>query len=610
MAVKSRIRFVRISYGAAGLAVIIALSQLGAAVAQEGAPTKRDASAFLADAEAELDAATELASRADWVRATNITPDSDWLSGKTRDDLAVLTMRLAKKAALFDSAAVADEDRRKLDLLKRLAVVPPPSDARQATRLAQLQITLSSNYATGAFEFRGHRFSLGEAEAALAKSRDPLETLALWEGWRDAARRLKYDYVEMVDLSRPGARELGMADMGALWRSGYDRSPEAVEEDIERNWTELKPLYEALHCFARARLSEKYGAAVQPATGPIRADLLGNMWGQNWGNIIDIIYPEGTAGPDIDAALARAEYEPVRMVKTAEAFYVSLGLGPLPPSFWETSQFVRPAGRSVDCNPSAWSIDSRDDVRIKMCLTVTRQQFKTVFHELGHNYYNLAYKNQPFLFKNGADAGFQEGIGDFIALSSVTPEYYQKIGLLPPGAAKGDEIGALLQRALDEVPLIPFAIAVDKWRWDVLAGRTAPAEYNRSWWKTVLEYQGMAPARARPDDGFDAGAKYHIAENVPYISYLKARLYQYQFHEAACRMAKWKGPLHRCSIYGNKEVGARLKQMLALGASRPNSEALALFTGKSDADPKAMLRVYAPLFQWLNKRNEGRQCGW
>lgn len=599
-----------------------ALASLGsialAGMAQPGAATDQQntnlppasVEAFLLEAEEKLDAASQESSRAEWVHATNITPDTAWLSSLARERLATLSLRIARQASSFDRSTADPSERRKLDLLRRLASVPPPSGAAAAARLAALQTSLSGQYATGSFLYKGQPTSLAQAEALLAKTRDPEEARLLWEGWRDSAKALKPDYIEMATLANEGARELGYADMGELWRSGYDRSPARIEAEVDAEWDQLQPLYKSLHCFMRKKLSERYGTAVQPRTGPIRAHLLGNMWGQNWGNLFDIAKPGKLGQPDIDAYLEKAGYDPLRMVKSAEGFYTSLGFEPLPASFWTSSLFAKPVDRKVDCNPSAWSIDNRTDVRLKMCIRVTRSQFVTVYHELGHNFYNLAYADQPFLFRKGADDGFHEGIGDFIALSAVAPAYYKTIGILPEDAAEGDDVGMLLQQALDKVPLLPFAIALDKWRWGILAGRISPDEFNSSWWKLVAEYQGMVPPRPRPEDGFDAGAKYHVPENVPYISYLKARIYQYQFHEAACRIAKWKGSLHRCSIYGNKEVGEKLRAMLALGGSRPNSEALALFTGSAEADPRAMLEYYRPLMRWLDKQNEGERCGW
>lgn len=565
---------------------------------------------FLAKAEAALETATAEANRADWVNTTYITPDTDKISSEARMRLNALSLDLARQATAYDPTHVDPVSRRKLALLRIATIVPPPTDHQEAAQLAADQTQLSSQFATGSFLFNGKPTSLAEAEVLLAKTRDPAEARKLWEGWRSTATRMKPAYVDMVRLSAKGAHSLGFADMGELWRSGYDRPPTQVAQDVDRAWAALRPLYQALHCFTRKRLSLRYGTTVQPRTGPIRADLLGNMWGQSWINILDVLQPDVAARPDIDHYLQTAGYDPLRMVRTAEAFYTSLGFDPLPQSFWTTSQFVKPADRSVDCNPSAWTINTSRDVRLKMCLLVNRSQFRIVYHELGHDFYYLSYADQPFLLRRGADEGFHEGIGDFIALSATTPTNYREIGVLPPDASGGDDIDQLLQGALDKVPLLAFATALDKWRWNVFAGTIKPDDYNRSWWKLVGEYQGMAPPTPRPDNGFDAGAKYHVPENVPYISYLKARLYQYQFQEAACRIARWKGPLHRCSIFGSKAVGTRLKGMLALGGSRSNAEALKLFTGQSDADPRAMIAYYRPLQHWLDQQNAGERCGW
>jgi peptidyl-dipeptidase A len=421
------------------------------------------------------------------------------------------------------------------------------------------------------------------------------------------------DYAKLVGLANEGARELGYADAGALWRSNYDMTPDEFTALTERLWQEVKPLYRQLHCYTRARLNEKYGDAVQPETGPIRADLLGNMWAQEWGNIYDIVAPPGAGdlGFDTTDLLKAKGYDPLKMVRTAEGFFSSLGFAPLPPSFWERSQFTKPADREVVCHASAWDIDNQDDLRVKTCLKVNADDFVTIHHELGHNYYQRAYKGQSPLFQDGANDGFHEAIGDTVALS-ITPEYLVQIGLLDrsqvPGADK--DIGLLLRQAMDKVAFLPFGLMIDRWRWQVFSGKIPPQDYEKAWNAMRLEYQGVTPPVARPDDAFDPGAKYHIPAVVPYTRYFLARILQFQFYEAACRQAGWKGPLHRCSFYGNKAVGERLKTMLAMGASRPWPEALEAFTGSRAISGKPMLRYFAPLTRWLEQQNRGRQCGW
>jgi len=381
----------------------------------------------------------------------------------------------------------------------------------------------------------------------------------------------------------------------------------------DKLWAQVKPLYDQLHCYTRTKLNEKYGDAIQPKAGPIRADLLGNMWAQEWGNIYDIVAPAGSGdiGYDTGELLKTKGYDPVKMVRTGEGFYKSLGFDQLPETFWQRSQITKPADREVVCHASAWDINNIDDLRIKMCTKVNADDFRTIHHELGHNFYQRAYNKQPLLYLNGANDGFHEAIGDFIALS-ITPQYLVQIGLLDaakvPSADK--DTGLLLRQAMDKVAFLPFGLLVDKYRWDIYSGKTPTGQYNKAWTDLRLKYQGIIPPVERTEANFDAGAKYHVPGNVPYTRYFLARILQFQFYKAACDIAKWKGPLHRCSFYGNKEVGARLNAMLAMGASKPWPDALQAFTGSREMDGTAMIAYFKPLMAWLQKQNKGKTCGW
>jgi peptidyl-dipeptidase A len=444
----------------------------------------------------------------------------------------------------------------------------------------------------------------------MKSSRDPVELKALWEGWHAIARPMLNDYVMLVSLTNQGARALGYHDTGEVWRSWYDMSPDAFAATSERLWTQLEPMYKNLQCYARARLNEKYGSAVQPRTGPIRADLLGNMWAQSWSNIYDLLAPAGDSlGYDLTRALEAKGYDPIRLVKTAEGFYTSLGFAPLPPTFWTRSLFVRPRDREVDCHASAWNVDERADLRVKACFKVNAEDFYVAHHELGHNFYQRAYQAQPVLFRGGANDGFHEAIGDFAALN-VTPAYLRELGLVDGERAPEADIALLLRTALDKVAFLPFSYIVDRWRWQVFAGTTTPDRYNADWWALRTKYQGVAPPGPRPADAFDPGAKAHIAANTPYMRYFLAQIYQFQFYRAACRIAGWNGPLHRCSVYGNKEVGRRFNTMLEMGASRPWPDALAAFTGERGLDASAIVDYFAPLDRWLTQQNKGETCGW
>jgi peptidyl-dipeptidase A len=352
---------------------------------------------------------------------------------------------------------------------------------------------------------------------------------------------------------------------------------------------------------------------VQPVTGPIRADLLGNMWAQEWDSIYDIAAPAGAGdiGYDLTDLLVKKDYDAVKIVKTGENFFTSLGFAPLPDTFWARSQIVKPRDREVICHASAWDLDNKDDLRIKMCTLVNASDFVTVHHELGHNFYQRAYNKQPYLYLSSANDGFHEAIGDMIALS-VTPEYLVQIGLLDaskvPDASR--DIGLLLRQALEKVPGLPWTLLVDKWRWGVFDGSIPVSEMNKGWTDLRLEYMGVVSPVPRSEDDFDPGAKFHIPGNTPYARYFLARMLQFQFYQKACEIAGQTGPLHRCSFYGNKDVGAKLNAMLEMGRSRPWPEALEAFAGSPDMSGKAVVAYFAPLQTWLEEQNKGQQCGW
>ena len=576
------------------------------------APTAAEAAAFVADAERQLAEASEYAGRVAWVRATNITYDTMWLEAKANAEYTELSVKLANEAARFNDVEVPFDVRRKLNILTQGIVLPAPNKPGAATELAEITTRLDSTYATGKFEYKGEMITLDEASQILAASRDPAETKALYEGWRTISPVMADDYTRMVDIANEGARELGFDDVGAMWRSGYDMEPDAFAAETDRLWSQVQPFYENLHCYVRTRLFETYGADVQPDSGPIRADLLGNMWSQQWGNIYDVVAPRtgGTSSYDMTELLVEADYDAEKMVRTGEGFYTSLGLAPLPDTFWERSQITRPEGREVVCHASAWDLDNLEDVRIKMCTQVNADDFYTVHHELGHNVYQRAYKDQPFLFKNGANDGFHEAIGDFVGLSALTPTYLNQIGLLDEVPGADEDIPFLLKMALDKIAFLPFGLMVDRWRWDVFSGETSPDEYNDAWSANMLKYQGLVPPGDRPDNAFDPGAKYHIPGNTPYTRYFLAHIYQFQFHRAACEQIGWTGPLHRCSIYGNEAVGERFNAMMEMGQSRPWPEAMYAFTGQRTGDASAIADYFAPLNTWLTEQNEGKDCGW
>ena len=577
---------------------------------EDETPTVEDARAFIERAEAELRAIDEEASRMAWVNANFITHDTNWLNAKVTERDTALAVKLATEARRFDGLDLPAEVARKLMLLKLELTLPAPDDAAQTAELATLSTDLESAYGTGKYCKDGACRTLGQLTDVMADSRDPDALLDAWVGWRTISPSMKADYARMVDIANQGAKDLGFADLGSMWRSNYDMAPDAFAADVDRLWGEVKPLYDALHCHVRAKLGEYYGSRSVPQDGPIPAHLLGNMWAQQWGNIYELVAPAGAdPGYDLTELLRQANYTPLQMVRTAESFFTSVGFDPLPETFYERSLITKPADREVVCHASAWNLDDKEDIRIKMCTKVNADDFQTVHHELGHNIYQRAYKDQPYLFIDDPNDGFHEAIGDMIALS-ITPSYLKQIGLLDAEPSADKDIGILLQQAMDKVAFLPFGLLVDKWRWQVFSGELTPDSYNQGWWALRTRYQGIEPPVERTEADFDPGAKFHIPGNTPYMRYFLAHIFQFQFHQAACEIAGWDGPLHRCSIYGNRQVGARFDAMLKLGASQPWQDALEAFTGTRQADGSAILAYFAPLKDWLDEQNAGRQCGW
>ncbi|HET6942224.1 MAG TPA: M2 family metallopeptidase, partial [Sphingomicrobium sp.] len=586
--------------------------------AADGLPhpqTPEGARLFIADVEKDLFDLSVIGGRAQWVNATYINDDTDALAAYFGTIGTEKGVKYATQAAQYARVPGLDPDTaRKLNILRGALVLAAPSTPGAAAQLNEIATRLQSTYGKGRATHNGKTITGDDAEALMGELRNPNELKEVWQSWHEnVGRPMRGDYTRMVEIANQGAKELGYTDTGAMWRSQYDMSPEEFAAMSDRLWAETKPLYDQLHCYTRAKLNQKYGDAVQPKTGPIRADLLGNMWAQEWGNIYDVVAPKGSGdiGYNLEDLLKAKKYTPEKMVKAGEGFYTSLGFAPLPESFWTRSQITRPRDREVVCHASAWDLDNKDDLRIKMCTKVNADDFVTIHHELGHNFYQRAYNQQPYLYLNGANDGFHEAIGDFIALS-VTPEYLVQIGLLDrnkvPDASK--DTGLLLRQAMDKVAFLPFGLLVDKWRWGVFNGSITPANYNQAWVDLKREYQGITPPVARSEQDFDPGAKFHIPGNTPYARYFLARILQFQFYKAACDMSGWKGPLHRCSFYGNKEVGQRLNQMLAMGASHPWPDALQAFTGSREMSAKPMLEYFAPLQRWLEDQNRGKQCGW
>jgi peptidyl-dipeptidase A len=577
--------------------------------------TLEEARRFVQDAEARLLALSIESQRADWVKSTFITDDTETLAAQANQRRIAATTDLAKKATRFDGLALAADVARKLLLLKVSLDLPAPPDERKAEELTRIVAGMEGAYGKGKWcrkeaDGKDRCLDLEDLSRIMVSSRDEKELREVWAGWHTISPPMRKDFTRYVELGNEGARGLGFKDMGALWRSRYDMPADDFSREVDRLWGQVRPLYDSLHAYVRRRLRETYGAQVVPERGPIPAHLLGNMWAQQWGNIYPLVAPkDADPGFDLTARLkAKGVGEP-EMVRYGERFFQSLGFAALPKTFWERSLFVKPRDREVVCHASAWDIDFVDDLRIKMCIEVTGEDFSTIHHELGHNFYQRAYKEQPFFFRDSANDGFHEAIGDTIALS-ITPAYLVKVGLLDKEPDTSKDIGLLLQMALDKIAFLPFGLLVDQWRWKVFSGEIAAADYNAGWWRLRQSYQGIAPPAPRTEADFDPGAKYHVAANVPYTRYFLAHILQFQFHRALCQAAGQTGPLNRCSIYGSQEAGRRLQRVLEMGLSRPWPDALEELTGQRQMDATAILDYFAPLKKWLDEQNAGQPVGW
>lgn len=590
------------------LAVGLALVPMSA---RAETPTAADAKAFVEKAEEKLLAASIAAERASWVALNFITGDTELIAAEASQRRMELAAGLAKEATRFAGLALDADLSRKLALLKLSLTLAAPADPKKSEELARIAAGLEAAYGRGKWTPPGGEpLDLEEISRRLATSRDPKELATLWAGWHSVAPPLRKDYARYVELGNAGARELGFADMGAMWRSKYDMPPDAYAKELDRLWEQVRPLYLSLHAYTRMRLRETYGRDVVPEKGPIPAHLLGNMWAQQWSSLYPLLAPKNAdAGYDLTKILVDRKTDAKQMVRYGEGFFTSLGFEPLPKSFWERSLFTRPRDREVVCHASAWCIDWVDDLRLKMCIEINADDFATVHHELGHNVYQRAYNRQPLLFRDSANDGFHEAIGDTVALS-LTPEYLVKLGLLPKTPPPGKDIGYLLNMALDKIAFLPFGLLIDKWRWQAFSGEVPEARWNQAWWDLKLKYQGVAPPMARTEADFDPAAKYHIAAGVPYSRYFLADVLQFQMHRALAKTAGCTTPIHACSIYGNKEAGARLIKMLEMGQSKPWPDALEAVTGQRQMDATAILDYFAPLQKWLDEQTKDAPKGW
>ena len=578
--------------------------------------TISDVESFLEKVEQEDKTLGPVISSAYWISSNFITYDSQKIVADFGKRYSLMSVERANEAATFDDLDLPEDMRRKLDLIKGGFVMPAPLDDTLAGELASIESELGAMYGLGEHCFSENDcYDLEAFEEIIDSSRNPDELLKAWTGWREIGKPMKDKYLRMVEIGELGAKDLGYDGLTDLWFSKYDMPAEDFLTDTDRVWEEVKPLYDALQCHVRDKLNEEYGNDVVPPEGMLPAHILGNMWGQSWANIYDIVFEENpnTESIDLTSIIQERDLTEIEMVEIAEDFFLSLGFDPLPDTFWERSLFVKPQDRNVVCHASAWDLDpATKDIRIKMCIEKNAEDFVTIHHELGHIFYYQAYNDLPSVYRSGANDGFHEAVGDLLALS-ITPDYLTQIGFVTEEkaeAAEQDPIALLMKQALDGVVSLPWTLMLDKWRSGVFTGEITKDNLNSSWWELREKYQGITSPMERGEEYFDPGAKYHIPGNTPYTRYYLAKIMQYQFHEALCNEMGFEGPLHECSIYNNPEAGVKIRDMLAMGQSKPCQDAFEALTGERALSGTSILNYYKPLQEWLEKENEGRSCGW
>ena len=592
-------------------AIVTSCGQTG-----EQSLTSEDLEIFLESVEQENLIEGPTVSSASWISSNFITYDSQKVIADYSKRYTLKALETSRKASSFNELSTTSSNRRQLELLKGSFVMPPPFNDDLAGELSDISTKLEAMYGSGKHCYEdGLCLDLEAFENIIDSSRDSNELLKAWTGWHEIGKPMKPMYLRMVDIGNQGSQDLGFDGLSDLWFSKYDMPAEEFLAETDRVWDEVKPLYEALHCHVRSKLNEEYGDDVVPIDGPLPVHVLGNMWGQSWSNIYDLVYEkdESKFSVDVTQIIEERKINEQEMVKYAEDFFLSMGFKPLPKTFWQRSLFVKPKDRSVVCHASAWNLDPvNNDLRIKMCIEKNEEDFITIHHELGHIFYYQAYNHLPTLFQGGANDGFHEAFGDLLTLS-ITPDYLNKIGFISikeASDAKKDPIGLLMKQALEGVVVIPWALTLDKWRSGVFNGEIKESNLNSSWWSMRESYQGITSPVYRSEEYFDPGAKYHIPANTPYTRYYLARIMQYQFHEALCNAMNFNGPLHECSIYGNEVAGEKIISTMAMGQSQPWQDAFENITGSRSLSGSSVMNYYKPLKEWLDKQNENRMCGW
>ncbi|XP_041354158.1 angiotensin-converting enzyme-like [Gigantopelta aegis] len=554
-----------------------------------------------------------------WNFETNLTSANKKMVGDIDREASEIYQQLLDEAKAVDPSVLDQTHRRMMRFLQSYAKSRDPNIVEHTSTTRSDMVTIYNTGKVCRIEDPHKCLPLEpELENVMANSRDPAELLWAWKGWRDVTGpRIKPLYETFVTLLNEGAVEKNYADYGAYWREKlFDQTPD-FEAMCDRLWLEVRPLYLQLHAYVRKMLTKMYGAKVVGTSGSIPAHLLGNMWAQEWGNIVDIVVPSSdqTEMKNMENHLQtvlKRKHDVMGLFRLAEEFFSSISLYNMTDTFWRKSMLVKPNDRKVQCHASAHDMFKKHDFRIKMCAEVTMDYLQTVHHEMGHVQYFMAYENQPTLFRDSPNSAFHEAVGDTMALSVLSFKHLDTLGLMGSQYKNSPKVDImiLLKSALNKIAFLPFGYIIDKWRWKVFSGEISKNEYNRRFWEMRLKYQGIVAPVPRSEHDFDPAAKFHIPDNSPYMSYFISFLAQFQFYESLCQTSGHVGPLHQCDFYRSQEAGTKFKKMLNLGKSVPWQQALFQLTGTRQISASSIKKYFEPLSQWLTKQLQGEPLGW
>ncbi|KAI4468733.1 angiotensin-converting enzyme [Holotrichia oblita] len=549
-------------------------------------------------------------SSAQWNYATNMT-DTNKRKMIEQQMLKAKFEKISwKKAALFDWPKISDPMlKRQLKFLITKGRASLPDEkfneihhliSEMKDMYLHVKICAFNNYDTNYCDL----VLDPDVHRIMEHSRNSDELLHVWREWHDkTGPPMKNKFMRYIQIANQASRMTGFVDAGEQMRYIYEERD--FEHEIATTWRALEPLYKELFTYVRRRLYIRYGPDVVRPDGPIPAHILGNIWAQEWSKISDIVIPyPGEKQLDVTDEMLRQGFTPLRMFQMAEEFYTSLGLKPLSPEFWRNSLFEKPNNRKVQCTASAWDFCNKIDYRLKQCTEVTMDDLITVHHEMAHIQYYLQYSEQPYLYRDGANPGFHEGIANAMVLSVYNPVHLHRVGLFNNNTDTYElNMNFLMTMALRKVAYAPFALLVDQ---------NGVRTMNFNWWELRLLYQGIVPPIARNEGHLDAVAKRHIPADLPYMKYYVALLLEFQIFDALCGAMGHTAQLHTCDIYRSREAGRILTDIMQAGKAKHWKDVLRTLRTKTNGlSAEPLLKYFQPLLAWLKVQNRDEAfIGW